>query len=379
MKGISGPTAVILRTTRETTRGCRMSIRASAAAMGGLNTLYQWGAMGSWTDGQLIGRFLAGGEGTEDAFRILIHRHGPMVLGVCRRVLRDEHAAEDAFQLTFLIFVRKVGGLRDQSLLTGWLHGVALRVAKKERSKGARRQLIERQAAKDAIGPPGDPNEAELRSVIDEEIRRLPERYRLPLVLCQVEGLRHDEVAHRLGCPVGTIESRLSRARQQLRVRLTRRGLSPSASIMSGALRPLGLNAVAPTLVEATIRAAANASASPGPARLTILSAFLRLRRILVFSPKLHAGAISSLFILITGAALVGLAVYRAEGEPPAPEGAGYLPRRAAKRRICTRLRATRKLDRSRQPFPDRPISVHWTTRLRRHRRCGFRVRLHGP
>src|SRR5271156_2647415 len=133
--------------------------------------------MGSWTDGQLIARFLGGDETSEEAFRILIHRHGPMVLGVCRRVLGDQHAAEDAFQLTFLIFVKKAGALRDRSLLTNWLYGVALRVAKKERSKGVRREFVERRAAESEIGQERDADEVELRSVIDEEIRRLPERY----------------------------------------------------------------------------------------------------------------------------------------------------------------------------------------------------------
>src|SRR5262249_45666236 len=107
----------------------------------------------------------------------------------------------------------KARALRDWSLLTNWLHGVALRVARNARGKNARRQFVERRAAETATGTQRDPAEIDLRMVIDEEIRRLPERYRLPLVLCHVEGLRHDEVAHRLGCPIGTIESRLSRAR----------------------------------------------------------------------------------------------------------------------------------------------------------------------
>jgi RNA polymerase sigma factor (sigma-70 family) len=184
-----------------------MANRVSAAAMEGISTLLQWGAMGNWTDSQLIAQFLSGQEGSESAFRVLIHRHGPMVLGVCRRVLSDEHAAEDAFQSTFLVFVKKAGGLRDGKLLTNWLYGVALRVAKKERVKAARRRCVERQAAERVIEPDGARGDAEVLSVIDEEIRRLPERFRVPLVLCHLEGLQHDEVASRLGCPVGTIEN----------------------------------------------------------------------------------------------------------------------------------------------------------------------------
>src|SRR6516225_343998 len=104
-----------------------MPARVSGTAQGEIQKLLDWGAMGSCTDSQLIERFLAGREESEAAFRVLILRHGPMVLGICRRILRDEHAAEDAFQATFLVLVKKAGALRDRNLLTNWLYGVALR------------------------------------------------------------------------------------------------------------------------------------------------------------------------------------------------------------------------------------------------------------
>lgn len=292
-----------------------MSSRISRPAIRGLQALYKWGAMGSWTDGQLIARFLGGDETSEEAFRILIHRHGPMVLGVCRRVLGDRHAAEDAFQLTFLIFVKKAGALRDRTLLTNWLYGVALRVAKKERSKGARREFIERRVAETEVGNQRDADEVELRSVIDEEIRRLPERYRLPLVLCHLEGLRHEEVAHRLGCPIGTVESRLSRARQQLRARLTRRGLSPSASVMVAVLRPPVVKRVASSLAEATLRAAVKVSTPHAWTKLSVVSAVSGLRRIPAFMPKCHMGAIACLVAFVAGLTVMSVAVYKAAGE----------------------------------------------------------------
>ena len=238
----------------EQTGDVSMSIRVSGAALGEIQKLFGWGAMGAWTDSQLVEQFLAGEAASEAAFRVLIHRHGPMVLAVCRRILGDEHAAEDAFQATFLVFVKKAGRLRDLGLLTNWLYGVALKVSHKERARGARRRVVERQAAEQAPRATVGPEPGELRSVIDEEIRRLPERYRVPLVLCHVEGLRHDEVAQRLGCPVGTVESRLSRAREQLRTRLARRGLAPSASAMAAVLRPPGVGLVPPSLVESTLR-----------------------------------------------------------------------------------------------------------------------------
>ena len=132
-----------------------MAMRMSGAAIEEIHTLFHWGAMGTWTDDQLMAQFLSGQEGSEAAFRVLIQRHGPMVLGVCRRILGDEHAAEDAFQATFLVLVKKAGTLRDCNLLTNWLYGVALRVANKEKARGARRRVVERQAAEQTARPGG--------------------------------------------------------------------------------------------------------------------------------------------------------------------------------------------------------------------------------
>jgi RNA polymerase sigma factor (sigma-70 family) len=218
--------------------------------------------MGTWTDSQLVSQFVGRHEGSEPALRTLIHRHGPMVLGICQRVLGDAHAAEDAFQLTFLVFVKKAHGLRDGALLSSWLYGVASRVARKEKARLARRRVVERQAAGDKASCAWDSEEAkqlELKAVIDEEIHRLPERYRLPILLCHLEGLRHDEVAQRLGCPVGTVESRLARGREQLRARLARRGLEPSASVLLTAIgSPIDPPTIA-VLTEATIATASKA------------------------------------------------------------------------------------------------------------------------
>src|SRR4029077_19796749 len=117
MEGIPGPGQYIDETRSQLTGASPMSMRVTAAAMDGLHTVFHVGAMGNWTDGRLIDQFLTGQEGSEAAFRVLIHRHGPMVLGICRRVLGDEHAAEDAFQTTFLVLVKKAGVLRDSNLL----------------------------------------------------------------------------------------------------------------------------------------------------------------------------------------------------------------------------------------------------------------------
>ena len=172
-----------------------MSIRVSGTAIGEIQNLFRWGAMGSWTDSQLMTQFLAGQDGSEAAFRMLIHRHGPMVLGVCRRILGDEHAAEDAFQATFLVLVQEgadAPGLRLAHQLAVWGRPAS---GEQRASTRARRRVVERQVAESSMTSNGELDQSELRSVIDEEIRRFPERYRLPLVLCHVEGLRHDEVA----------------------------------------------------------------------------------------------------------------------------------------------------------------------------------------
>ncbi len=251
-----------------------MVTRQPEAMMDGVRNLFNFGAMGAWTDDQLVARFLAQREGSEVAFRVLIQRHGPMVLGVCHRVLGDCHLAEDTFQATFLVLVKKAGTLRDRDLLANWLYGVAHRLAKKARAEAARRTAVEQGAARSDVAPEEDLDRDELRSVVDEEIRRLPDRYRAPLVLCYLEGLHHHEVARRLGCPVGTVESRLSRARRRLQSQLTRRGLAPLSSTLAAMLAPSRATAAFERLAESTFLAARRAAANfPHPAPLASLTA----------------------------------------------------------------------------------------------------------
>ena len=233
--------------------------RNRQATIEDVHSLFQLGAMGVWADSKLIAHFLSGHSGREGAFRVLLHRHGPMVLSVCRRILGDDHLAEDAFQATFLVLVKKAGSIRDGDVLTGWLYGVALRVAKKAKAQADRRRAIESRAAEMSRETKAADGSDDLRSLIDQEIRRLPERYREPLILCYLEGLRHHEIAERLDCPVGTVESRLSRGRERLRSRLVRRGLAPTAAIHGVLLLTTDASASAkvtiPTLlVESTVR-----------------------------------------------------------------------------------------------------------------------------
>ena len=193
------------------------------------------------SDGQLLARFTADrDELAEVAFAALVRRHGPMVLRVCQQIIGDRHIAEDAFQATFLILARRAGSIRQPELLGHWLHGVALRTAREARMRDHRRRRRESPIAEGIGGEPIDEaGRPELPLVcreefeaLHEEVSRLPERYRVPVVLCDLEGLTYQEAAHRLRCPVGTIGVRLRRARERLRVRLTRRGLAPTAGLM---------------------------------------------------------------------------------------------------------------------------------------------------
>ena len=195
------------------------------ASLGSIRTLFTAGTVVGLADGQLLERFAtADGEAAGVAFAALVERHGPMVLRVCRGVLRNAHDAEDAFQATFLILTQKAGSIRSGDSLASWLYGVAHNVASTARSAAARRCFHESKAGatrpqttvQDARDDPGP--------VVHEELRRLPDRYRAAVVLCCLEGLTQQQAAEQLGWPLGTVQSRLARGRERLRARLARRG-----------------------------------------------------------------------------------------------------------------------------------------------------------
>jgi RNA polymerase sigma factor (sigma-70 family) len=211
---------------------------------------------GGRTDGQLLESFLS--ERDEGAFTALVRRHGPMVLGVCRRVLGHAQDAEDAFQATFLVLARKAAGIVPQDAVGAWLYGVAYRTARKAKTMTARRRLKEQQF-RDAHRTAATPEDAweELQPLLDDELNRLPEKYRSAIVLCDLEGNTKKAAAARLRCPEGTLSSRLTRGRRLLAERLTRRGVTLPAGSLAVTLAPGVTSASVPAgLVVATGKAA---------------------------------------------------------------------------------------------------------------------------
>jgi RNA polymerase sigma factor (sigma-70 family) len=263
-------------------------------------------------DGELVRRFLA--QRDEAAFEALLRRHGAMVLRVCHRVLHNEHDAEDAFQATFLLLARKAGSLRSQASVASWLHGVAYRVALKARAGAGRRRLHESQAADPSRAEPdvlADITLRETARLLDEELARLPEKYRTPLVLCCLEGKTRDEAAGLLGWSSSMIKSRLEEARGLLRSRLARRGLALSVPVLVSALaRGSASAAVTRGLAAATVRAAVlfvggrAMSAGVIPAQVAALTEGV-LQAMWISKIKLAAAVVLAVGILGAGGGLL--------------------------------------------------------------------------
>jgi RNA polymerase sigma factor (sigma-70 family) len=235
--------------------------------------LFGSGTCAGMTDGELLDRFRTSrDQGGERAFEALVTRHGPMVLGICRNILDDPGDAHDAFQAVFLVLARRAGAIRKSESVGSWLYGVTVRVASRARATAIRRRIRERRvlaAASAAAVAGGSPEAAPGASaerddgaaIVHEEVVRLPERYRTPIVLCYFEGLTHDEAAARLSWPVGTVRSRLARARDRLRARLTRRGVAAPSTI--GPMAAWLIAGQGPSTASAAIRSAMAASTLP--------------------------------------------------------------------------------------------------------------------
>jgi RNA polymerase sigma factor (sigma-70 family) len=240
-------------------------------------------------DHDLLERFLT--QKDETAFEALVRRHGPMVLGVCRRVLGDPDAAEDAFQATFLVFVRKAAAIARRERLGNWLYGVAFHTARAARAASGRRRAKE---AKAMPRPqfPEDESWQELLPVLDEELSRLPDKYRTPILLCDLQEKSRRDAARELGLPEGTLSSRLARARALLARRFARRGLTLSAGALAAGLGREAAAALPAALVRATVEAGTLAVAGQAVAVSgTVLTLCDKVLRIM-FIVKLRSAAL---------------------------------------------------------------------------------------
>jgi len=273
--------------------------------------------MRSLSDSQLLEQFAL--HRNERAFEALLHRHGPLVFSVCRRMLFHRQDAEDAFQATFLVLARKAGGITRRSLLSNWLYGVALRVAGRARKNALRRRAREPQdgdlAAVTREEMSANP---ELAALLHEEVQRLPDKYRKPVVLCYLEGRTNEEAAAQLQWPVGTVKTRLARAREMLCARLTRRGVALTAVLLLAGTLPA---AVPAALLEGTFRASlkfaagtASAVGAATPQSLALATGVLRAM-LLTKLKTLSAGVLAVVLAGVGGLAYHGLAA-----DPPSKD-----------------------------------------------------------
>jgi RNA polymerase sigma factor (sigma-70 family) len=275
------------------------------------------------SDGDLLERFVANSD--EAAFAALMKRHGRMVMGICRRILSDHQHAEDAFQATFFVFARRARSIRDRKRLGNWLHGVAFRTAMKARAQNGPRF---RETLHDSI-PDRDYSQnmiwRDLRPILDQEITRLPEKYRTPFILCHLEGRTNAEAARLLQRPEGSIVTHLARARARLRQRLTRRGLTLSAAALSTALSqnaaPAAMSAIG---IKSTAQAAVLIAAGQSATGEAIFSQSLVLMEGVLkamVASKLRTAmvlALVPLFMILGG----GVATYRTLASGRAPDDA---------------------------------------------------------
>jgi RNA polymerase sigma factor (sigma-70 family) len=279
------------------------------------------------SDGALLERFIAARD--EAAFELIVRRHGPMVLGVCRRLLRHRQDAEDAFQATFLVLAHKAGSVRPREAVGNWLYGVAYRTALKARTTAARRRRKERLAPV-AVAPAVAAEEPadDWRPLLDREVQALPDKYRVPVVLCELDGLPRKDVAVRLAIPEGTLSSRLAAARQILARRLARRGLTLSAVALGAALAQQGAGASVPLpLTNSTVQAAALIAGGQAAGRVVSAEVAALTKGVLM---NLALRKLKSAVIIAAALALAagaGWLTYRGlAAEAPAPAAAAPLP-----------------------------------------------------
>ncbi len=270
---------------------------------------------GALTDAQLLERFVR--QRDKAAFELLVWRHGPLVLGVCRRLLRREQDIEDAFQATFLALVRKASTIARGDAVGGWLYRVAYRVALAARQGASARAAREEPwADQRAAEAPDELLWRDLRPLLDEELMRLPEKYRAPFVLCCLQGMTNEEAAEQLGCPRGTVLSRLARARERLRFRLTRRGVTLSAAALASAAAQRGLAAVPAGFLEMTVKVVTGGAAAVSARVAELAEGVVRV----MFLSRVKAVVLVAALVALAGA---GAGLLSAGGSGGAPGAAG--------------------------------------------------------
>ena len=267
------------------------------------------------TDQDLLEQFLSHRD--EASFAALLERHGPMVLGVCRRVLHDEHLAEDAFQAAFLVLAHKATTIRKKQSVGSWLHGVALRLARKAKAEAARSKHPDvRSKSQAAADPQAEASWHEAQQILDDELQRLPEQYRLPLILCYLEGLTRDEAAAQLGWSAGKLKGLLDRGREQLRSQLVRRGVTMSAAGAATLLADTVLSAsVPPLLTVSTIHAATRLAAGVALAACGISAPVIALTQggLKMMASKTMTVVVALVLVASLFGAGVGIVAQRAE------------------------------------------------------------------
>jgi RNA polymerase sigma factor (sigma-70 family) len=315
------------------------------------------------SDGQLLRYFAA--QRDEAAFRLMVERHGPMVLGVCRRILGHLYDAEDVFQATFLVLARRAGTIARQESVGSWLHGVAHRLALKARGQAARRRERERQVATVPYTHPLPEIETrELRAVLDEEIGRLPKKYQAPLILCDLEGKTHAQAAQELGWPAGSMSRWLARGRELLGERLARRGLAlPAGGLAAVLTADVARAAVPGALADATARGAvlfAAGQAGAGPAAAALAEGALRT----LFLTRLTIATLVLLMVGIAGGASL-LRVPAPADEQTARVAVAPLHRAAAGADLPPAEGNQARADHLGDPLPDEAIARLGTVRFR--------------
>ncbi len=285
-----------------------MTMTERGDVLANLQRLFDQGSASGMTDAQLLDRFLISRD--ETAFQLLLERHGRMVLGTCHAILHDPHEAEDAFQATFLVFVHKAKSIRGHDSLGGWLHRVAYNVALQANLDKTRRRMEEQRVAEKSSATTSESTvDPLLQAVIQIELGRLPEKFRLPVVLCDLEGHSREEAARQLQWTEGMVRGRLAQARERLRSRLRRRGIVLSGSALSAALGQEAAAAVPEAWMLTTSRAAIALALGAQSASLVSprTMRFMKVTLGWMTSLKLKAAAAVMLVLALLGGAAAAL------------------------------------------------------------------------